>query len=88
MKTYVETINVVLNNNYEEVTRFNSLDMAVESYNKAKKVFFDDTAKETIYESGERSITDGDDTLVLEFVWKQCSDEDFEMLHKASIATL
>lgn len=88
MKTYVEVINVVLNENYSEVERFNSLNMAIERYEKIKKNWFNEKAEETILESGERSITDGENTLTIEFVYKQCSDEDFEMLHPASIATL
>ena len=88
MKTYVEVINVVLNDNYSEVERFNSLDMAIERYEAIKKDWFDKTANETIFESKERSITDGQDTLTLEFVYKTCQDDEFEMLHPASIATL
>lgn len=88
MKTYVEVINVVLNDNYSEVERFNSLDMAIERYEKIKKNFFDEKAEETILESKERSITNGEDTLKLEFVYKTCQDDEFEMLHPASIADL
>ena len=88
MKTYVEMINVVLNDNYSEVERFNSLDMAIERYEAIKKNWFDENAEETIYESKERSITDGKDTLKLEFVYRTCQDDEFEMLHPASIADL
>lgn len=88
MKTYVEVINVVLNDNYLEVERFNSLEMAIERYEKIKKNFFNETADETIFESKERQITDGEDTLKLEFVYKTCQDDEFKMLHPASIATL
>lgn len=88
MKTYVEMINVVLNDNYSEVERFNSLDMAIERYEAIKKNWFDKNAEETIYESKERSITDGEDTLKLEFVYRTCQDDEFEMLHPASIADL
>lgn len=88
MKTYVEFINVVLNENYSEADGFNTLSMAIERYEEIKKRFFDESADETIYESGEREITDGEDKLTLEFVYGKCSDEEFEMLHPASIATL
>lgn len=89
MKTYIEVINVVFNDNYSEVERFNSLDMAIERYEKIKKISFDETAIETIYDSEERSITDDSgDNLRLEFVYKTCQDDEFEMLHPASIVIL
>ena len=88
MKTYVEMINVVLNDNYSEAERFNSLGMAIERYDAIKKNLFNEKAEETIFESKERSITDGEDTLKLEFVYKTCQDDEFEMLHPASIADL
>ena len=88
MKTYVEMINVILNDNYSEVERFNSLNMAIERYEAIKKNWFNEKAEETILESKERSITDGEDTLKLEFVYKTCQDDEFEMLHPASIADL
>lgn len=88
MKTYVELINVVFNENYSEAEGFNMLAHAIEKYEQIKNRFFDEKAEETIYESGEREITDGEDKLTIEFITKTCSDSDFEMLHPASVATL
>ncbi len=88
MKTYIEVINVVLNDNYNEVERFNSMKLALERYNEIKNKFFDSKTKEFIFDSGEYEITDGEDNLRLEFVYKTCQDDEFEMLHPASIVTL
>jgi hypothetical protein len=88
MKTYVEIINIVFNNNYSDVERFISLNQANSRYEEIKKKAFNQTAEETIYETGEREITDGEDILKLEFVFKTCSDEDFDMLHPASVAII
>lgn len=71
MKTDIEVIYVVFNDNYLGAERFNSLPIAIERYEKIKKIFFDETAIETIYKSKERSITnDSGDNLRLEFIYK------------------
>ena len=88
MKTYVESIRVDLNDNFSEAEWFNSLSHALEEYERYKKNLFGETGHETIFESGEREITDGEDTLSVVFIYNKCQDDEFEMLHKASIATL
>ena len=85
MKTYIEAINVVLNDNYSEAERFSNLKMAIERYEEIKKSCFDEAAVEVIFESGERSVANDEDTLNLEFIYKTCQDDEFEMLHPASI---
>ncbi|MHB9056238.1 MAG: hypothetical protein ACYC2P_08825 [Paludibacteraceae bacterium] len=88
MKTYIESITVVLNGNYDEAKGFNSMELALESYNEIKNRFFGSDAKEFIYDSGEYEITDGEDTLRIEFATKSCSDFEFEMLHPESFISL
>lgn len=88
MKTYIESITVVFNENYNEAEGFNSMKLALESYNKIKNKFFDSEAKEFIFDSGEYEITDGENTLRIEFSTKNCSDSEFEMLHPSSIVIL
>ena len=88
MKTYVESIRVALNDNFSEAEWFNSLSHALEKYERFKKNLFGDAGNETIFESGEREITDGEDTLSVVFIYNKCHDDEFEMLHPASIAIL
>ena len=86
MKTYVEVINVSVNEDC--VTSFKTLSEAIKIFNDLKKIWFEKNVKVVVYESGERAITDGENTLELYFTNKTVSDEDFKMLHPASIASL
>lgn len=86
MKTYVEVINVSVNEDC--VTSFKTLSEAIKIFNDLKKIWFEKNVKVVVYESGERAITDEENTLELYFITKTVSNEDFKMLHPASIASL
>ena len=88
MKTYTEVINVVLNKNYNEISSFNTLSNAIAEFDRIRKIWFEENEEVSVYESQEHTITDGENTLELYFVNKTVSDEDFEMLHPASVAFL
>ena len=86
MKTYVEKIVLILNEDYIE--SFKNLSEAIKTFDDLKKIRFKKNENVTIYESGDRSISDDENTLELYFINKTVSDKDFEMLHPASIANL
>jgi len=88
MKTYEEVINVVLDDDYKNAERFNDLSLAIKSYEKIKIILFGKDAKEEIFESGERVIKDSENKLLLEFVYNTCADEEFKILHPASIVKI
>lgn len=82
MKKYIKCINVVLNSNYSKVERFKSLSSAIKKYEEIKTKLFYANAIEEIYESGERKITDEENTLKLKFVYERCRNEDFEFINQ------
>lgn len=88
MKTYVESINVVLNKNYAEMSSFNILSSAITEFDRIRKIWFKENEEVSVYESLERTVTDGENTLELCFINKTVSDEDFNILHPASKAIL
>lgn len=86
MKTYVEKIILIFNEDY--VLSFKNLSEAVKIFNDFKINWFKKNEKVTIYESGERSIANEENSLMLLFIKETVSNKDFEMLHPASIASL
>lgn len=70
------------------MSSFNTLSSAIAEFDRIRKIWFEESEEVSVYESGERTITDGENTLELYFVNKTVSDEDFKMLHPASVASI